>query len=230
MPNILHLFSVNFVLITILNYPLSLVELLGTAFGLWSVILAAREKISNYPVGLINILFFFILFYQVQLYPDMFLQIYFFIISFYGWWKWLHPEENEAKSKNELKITAYSLKTNLIIVLVILAGVGVFGTLMKNLNILLPAFFKYPAAFPYYDSFVAVASVVAEFLLAKKKLENWAIWVAVDLFCVVLYFIRGIKLMSIEYFIFLVIAIFGLLRWNREYKAGIAKSVSDKVG
>jgi nicotinamide mononucleotide transporter len=66
------------------------------------VILAARGKVSNYPVGLINIIFFFVVFYQVQLYSDMALQVYFFIINVYGWWKWLHPKADEARGKNEI--------------------------------------------------------------------------------------------------------------------------------
>jgi nicotinamide mononucleotide transporter len=215
----MQLFDINFIILKILDYPLSLAELLGTLFGLWSVILAARGKVSNYPVGLINIIFFFVVFYQVRLYSDMFLQVYFFIISVYGWWKWLHPMADEAKGKNELKITIFNLKKNIIIPAVIAAGVAGFGTLMKNLHLLLPTVFPYPAAFPYYDSFVAVASIVAMYLLARKKLENWVLWIAVDAFCVALYYLKGIKLMSLEYLIFFFIATFGFIRWQREYKS-----------
>jgi nicotinamide mononucleotide transporter len=214
----MQLFDINFEVLKIFDYSLSLVEILGTLFGLWSVILAARGKVSNYPIGLINIIFFFAVFYQVQLYSDVFLQVYFFIISIYGWWKWLHPKADESKGKNELRITAFSLKTDIIILTIIFAGVAVFGTLMKNLHLLLPVVFQYPAAFPYYDSFVAVASVVAMYLLARKKLENWAIWIAIDAFCIVLYYLKGIKLMSLEYLIFLIIATFGFIRWRREYR------------
>jgi nicotinamide mononucleotide transporter len=214
----MQLFNINFVILKVLDYPLSLAELLGTIFGLWSVILAARGKVSNYPVGLINVIFFFVVFYQVRLYSDMFLQVYFFIISVYGWWKWLHPKADETKGKNELKITIFGLKTDIVILAIIAAGVAVFGTLIKNLHLLLPAVFQHPAAFPYYDSFVAVASVVAMYLLARKKLENWALWIVIDAFCIVLYFLKGIKLMSLEYLIFFVVATFGFIRWQREYK------------
>jgi nicotinamide mononucleotide transporter len=199
----MQLFDINFEVLKIFDYSLSLVEILGTLFGLWSVILAARGKVSNYPIGLINIIFFFAVFYQVQLYSDVFLQVYFFIISIYGWWKWLHPKADESKGKNELRITAFSLKTDIIIL---------------TIFFLLPVVFQYPAAFPYYDSFVAVASVVAMYLLARKKLENWAIWIAIDAFCIVLYYLKGIKLMSLEYLIFLIIATFGFIRWRREYR------------
>jgi nicotinamide mononucleotide transporter len=214
----MQLFDTSFVILKIFDYPLSLAELLGTLFGLWSVILAARGKVSNYPIGLINIIFFFVVFYQVQLYSDMFLQVYFFIISIYGWWKWMHPKEDEAKGNNELKITIFSLKTDFSIVVIVAVGVVAFGTLVKNMHLLLPAVFQYPAAFPYYDSFVAVASVVAMYLLAKKKLESWALWITVDAFCIVLYYLKGIKLMSLEYLIFFFIATYGFIRWQQEYK------------
>lgn len=213
------LFDINYILITIWGYPLSLEELLGTLFGLWSVVLAAKGKVSNFPVGIINVIFFFAIFYQVQMYSDMLLQVYFFVISVYGWWKWLNPAPNEAKDNLELKISVRNQKENLFLLMGIALGVVGMGTLVKNLNILLPAFFPQPAAFPYLDSFVAVASIAANYLLAKKKLESWVLWVVVDAFCTVLYYIKDIKLMSLEYLVFFFIASFGFYRWQKEYRS-----------
>lgn len=211
------LFDINYILVTIWGYPLSLLELLGTLFGLWSVVLAAKGKVLNFPVGLINVVFFFAIFYQVQMYSDMLLQVFFFAISVYGWWKWLNPAANEVKENMELKISVNGLKTNIKVVLIIFLGVLVMGTLVKNFYILLPGLFPQPASYPYLDSFIAVSSITASVLMARKKLESWILWVTVDIFCTVLYFSKGIMLMSLEYFVFFWIAASGLNIWFREY-------------
>lgn len=212
------LFDINNVVLTVLNYPISLAELIGTLFGLWSVVLAAKARIFNYPVGIINELFFFVIFFQIQMYSDMILQVYFFIVSLYGWWKWKNPTIIEQTLNHELKITLNGQRSNFIMVIGIALGFVAMGTLVKNLHILLPQWFHLPAAFPYYDSLVAVGSIVAMYLMARKKLESWVLWVIVDGICVVLYYLKDIKLMSLEYLIFLMIAAYGLWSWWQEYK------------
>lgn len=212
------LFDINNVVLTVLNYPISLAELIGTLFGLWSVALAAKAKVLNYPIGIINGLFFFVIFFQVQMYSDMFLQVYFFFVSLYGWWKWKHPTIIEQTLTRELKITVNGRRSNFFMVIGIVLGLVAMGTLVNNLHILLPQWFQLPAAFPYYDSFVAVGSMVAMYLMARKKLESWVLWIIVDGFCVVLFYLKDIKLMSLEYLVFLMIASYGLWSWWKEYK------------
>lgn len=212
------LFSINNIVLTVLDYPISLAELLGTLFGLWSVALAAKAKVLNYPIGLINVVFFFTIFFQVQMYSDMILQIYFFIVSLYGWWKWKHPMLEEQTLSHELKITTNSLRVNVSIAFGIGIGLVAMGTFVKNLHLLLPQWFTLPAAFPYYDSFVAVGSIVAMYLMARKKLESWVLWVLVDAFCIVLYYLKNIRLISLEYVVFFGIASYGLWSWWKEYQ------------
>lgn len=211
------LFNIHYVIVTIWDYPLSLAELLGTAFGLWSVWLAARGRLSTYTTGLVNILFFFAIFYQVQLYADMLLQVYFLVISLYGWWRWVHPGAGEMTARQELKISTNSATQNTAYAVVIALGVWGLGWLMSQLHLLLPTLFPIPAAFPYYDAFTTVASMAAMYLLARKRLESWVLWVAVDAFCIVLYNLKGIRLIALEYVVFLGIALFGLWSWYREY-------------
>ena len=174
------LFSINTVVYTILDYPLTLVELIGTIFGLWSVLLAARASIWNYPIGIINIVFFFATFYQVQLYADMTLQIYFLLISIYGWWVWANPRPTQMDAQQELKITRNTWQVNLGIGVAIVVGAGLLGLFFANVHQLLPTLFPAPAAYPYADSLVMAMSIAAMYLLSIKKWENWLIWVAVD--------------------------------------------------
>ncbi len=217
------LFSINTVVYTILDYPLTLVELFGTIFGLWSVILAARASIWNYPIGIINIIFFFATFYQVQLYADMTLQVYFLLISIYGWWMWANPRPTQMDAQQALKITRNTWQVNLGIGVAIVAGAGVLGVFFANVHQLLPALFPAPAAYPYADSLVMVMSIAAMYLLSIKKWENWLIWVAVDTCSMGLFYAKGIKLIALEYVVFWAIAAYGGYRWWQQMQKEEAK-------
>jgi nicotinamide mononucleotide transporter len=205
----MYLFEIKNIAFQIWNYPISYAELLGTLFGLFSVYFASRENILTWVTGIVNEVFLFILFFQVQLYADMFLQVYFFIITLYGWNKW-----NVNSSKN--KISKTSFRNKIILALTILIGTLISGFLFTNIHLYLPSYFKIPAAYPFPDSFVMVSSIIATILLAKKKIENWYLWIAIDLVCVVLYFKKGVYFLSLEYFIFLVLASYGLYHWKKQ--------------
>ena len=82
-------FSVNKIIFTFLNYPMSYIEFIGTIFYLWSVWLIARRNILTWPVGIISVLLYMALFYQIQLYSDTVEQVYYLIASAYGWWRWM---------------------------------------------------------------------------------------------------------------------------------------------
>lgn len=204
-------FGIENIAFQIWDYPISYVELIGTIFGFVSVYFASRANILTWGTGLVNEIFLFILFFQVQLYADMFLQIYFFAITLYGWYKW------NAKT-NENKISKISFNNKISLAFIILIGSLISGFLFVNVHLYLPQFFKIQAAYPFTDSFVMVLSIVATVLLAKKKIENWYLWIAIDLICVVLYFKKGIYFLSLEYFIFLGIASYGLYHWRKQLK------------
>jgi nicotinamide mononucleotide transporter len=211
--------DINNIAFTFLNYPMSWLEILGTVTGLASVILAARAKASNYPVGLINIFFFIVLFYQVQLYSDMILQFVFAVISVIGFIKWVRPKSNEANIKHQLKISWMKPKDYGIAAVSIIAGTAILGTFMSHIHEFFPVLL--PAAYPYPDSFVMAMSVAAMILMAKKKVESWICWIIVDVVCVFLFYFKGIMLMSVEYGIFLGIATYGLVIFIKQFKKGL---------
>jgi nicotinamide mononucleotide transporter len=215
MPNI---FDIREIFVTVLGYQLSYLELMGTVFGLLCVVLLAREKICGWPIGILNIIFFFILFYQIQLYSDMLLQVYFLGTSIFGWWKWTHPDPEEKKRQKELRVSVNGLKANLIWTGVVLLAVALLGTFMRYVHVLWPSAFSKPAAYPYWDAATTVMSILAQWFLAKKVLESWILWVVVDIICVVLYFKKDVLFMSLEYFIFLIIAAYGLVAWWRAFR------------
>ena len=203
------LFEVKNIAFRIWHYPISYVELMATLFGLASVYFASKANILTWGTGIANEIFLFILFFQVQLYADMFLQIYFFIVTIYGWYKW-----NIKASEN--KISETGIRNKILLTTTILVGTLISGFLFTNIHLYLPAYFKIQTAYPFTDSFVMVSSIVATILLAKKKIENWYLWIGVDLVCVILYFKKEIYFLSLEYFIFLGIASYGLYHWKKQ--------------
>ena len=213
----LFLFDIDKIALTILNYPISYLELVGTVSGLFCVYLTAKERVICWPVGIVNIIFFFIMFYQVQLYSDMILQVYFLIMSFYGWWKWTHPIDNKhANRQNELKITDLTGKMIAIGLGTCFVFIIITGTIMKSIHLHLPSIFPKPAAFPYGDAFTTVFSIAATVLMTVKKRQCWLLWISVDIVATVIYFMKGINLVAIEYIIFGIIATGGYINWSRE--------------
>jgi nicotinamide mononucleotide transporter len=108
----------------------------------------------------------------------------------------------------------------MILTAVILIGTMMCGFLFSHIHTILPLYFKVQAAYPFTDSFVMMASIVATILLAKKRIENWYLWIGVDVVCVVLYFKKGVYFLSFEYFIFLSMASYGLYHWKKQLNHG----------
>lgn len=191
------------------GYPVSYVELIGTLFGLASVYFASRANILTWGTGIINEVFLFILFFQVHLYADMTLQIYFLAVTLYGWYQW-------GTRSDSHKISTLSLRSKLVLAGIILVGTLISGYIFTNIHVYLPSYFKIPATYPFTDSFIMMASILATILLAKKNIENWYLWISADVVCVVLYFNKGVYFLSLEYLIFFGLASYGLLNWRKK--------------
>jgi nicotinamide mononucleotide transporter len=204
-------FNIQHIALSIMGYPISYVELIGTLFGFISVYYAARANVLTWPTGIINELFLFILFFQVQLYADMLLQVYFFITTLYGWYHW-------SSNKGDVPIEQLSNKGFIIYSISLVSGTLLMGWTITHLPTWLPTYFPLPAAYPYADSFVSVASILATILLARKQMENWLLWILADAISVILYMKKGVYFLSLEYVIFLFIAIAGLVRWRKKLR------------
>jgi nicotinamide mononucleotide transporter len=212
-------FDINNIFFTILGYEMSYLEFCGTIAGGVAVWLAAKANIWSWPLGLINVTLFFFLFFQVQLYPDMFLQAFFFVTNLMGWWRWSHPKLEEEDKKHELKISWMDKKHLLLVLAIGIAGTFVMGSFASRLHEFFPTVFSKPSAFPYLDSFVTVMSIITTFLMIQKKIECWIFWILIDVIATYMYFMKGIKFVGIEYLVFCFIAAFGLLNWIKEYKS-----------
>lgn len=211
-------FDIENIFFTVLNYPMSYLEFFGTIAGAVAVWLSARGNIWSWPIGVINVVLFFFLFYQVQLYPDMFLQVFFFVTNLLGWWRWSHPTVREEDHKKELRVSFMPLRWMFGFILVGVAGTALLGSFSQRLHTLFPTLFSLPSAFPYADSFVTVMSIVATYLLVQKKVESWLVWLVVDAVATYMYFMKGIKFVGIEYLAFCFIAAYGFYTWWKEFK------------
>ncbi|TGK54374.1 nicotinamide riboside transporter PnuC [Leptospira kanakyensis] len=204
--------SIEFPLFSVFGYTISLIEFLGTSSGLVCVYLASRNHILTWPIGIFNSICFFFLFFQIQLYSDMLLQIYFFGSSIYGWYVW------RKRTGAYIKIQSLGKIKNLVLVFVILCGTYFLGETTSRLPLWFPQVFVKPPEFLYWDAFTTVASIIANFLLAQRKLESWFLWVFVDVVCITIYSLKEIPFVTLEYIVFLLIAFYGCYHWYKEYK------------
>src|SRR4051812_39704054 len=96
-------FSIHNIAFALFGTPVSYIELLGFITGLAAVILSSRENLWSWPIGIANVILFFFMFFQSQLYPDMFLQTYYLVTNILGWWRWANPMKGEENLKAQLR-------------------------------------------------------------------------------------------------------------------------------
>ena len=215
----LNLFNVNTTFISVLNYQMSYLEFCGTLFYLWSVWLAVKNSGLTWPIGNIGVVLFLLLFYQIHLYSDFIEQIYFLITGFYGWWAWYYSKNVRIDNKRRvLPITHSSIRSNIVYCVVIILGSIAMGYFMSHIHEYFPVIFPEPASLPYLDAFTTVMSFVANILMAQKKVECWYLWVLVDILDIGIYFAKNVLFISLLYIVFLILAIKGLLNWQKEYR------------
>jgi nicotinamide mononucleotide transporter len=212
------LFDIKNIFFEALGYPMSYLEFIGVITGAIAVWLSAKGNIWSWPMGIINVTLIFFLVFQVQLYPDMFLQVFFFITNIIGWWRWTHPKEGEEDVKKELRPSWMETKPLVILTILTILGTYLFGTFAKNLHELLPNLFSLPSSYPYWDSSVAFFSIAATYLMVEKKVECWFAWLFANIIASCLYFSKGILFLSLEYFVFCFIVGFGFWKWRRDSK------------
>ena len=180
-------------------------EITGVITGLLCVALAAINNIWNWPVAIVSVGIYIFIFFNTRLYADMGLQVYFMIMNVYGWYYWSRKPNNEEKTP-VLLVTKKELILSAIATVVF---TFILGTVLKYTT----------ASYPYIDSFCAACSLVAQVFLARKVLENWLIWIFVDIVYVGIYIFKGLELTAIMYGIYVAIALFGYIDWKKEYKA-----------
>ena len=195
--------------------PTSFVEVAGFLSGALCVWLLVKQNIWNWPIGIINALAYIILFYQAKLYADMALQVVYIVLGVFGWYWWLRGGEN----KSELRVQRTSAKHALILLTVAVVATYTMYTYLVKIG----------DSAPFLDALTTVMSLVAQYMLTRKLIENWAIWIAADVIYIGLYASRGLYLTSILYAVFLSLCIAGAIEWYRSRKATLATETDGQL-
>lgn len=181
----------------------TLLEWIAVATGLASVWYSMKENILVYPTGIISVLIYVYIAFSYKLYADMGVNFYYFVVSVYGWYYWVHPKND---SRDQVPVTMNTHAENLFSVAL---TVGSFTILYYILS----TFTDSDVAF--WDSLTTCFAILGMFLMARKKLESWIAWIITDLISIPLYFYKGLVLTSFQFLVFTIIAFAGYFAWKK---------------
>ena len=179
-------------------------EITAVIFGLLSVWYAKKDNILVFPTGIISTSIYVYLLWKWTLLGDMMINGYYFIMSIYGWYLWTRKKEGE----DEYPIATLSNKEKSIAFIIFIATIAfVVGVYLF--------FDKFTTWSAYVDTLVTGIFFVGMWLMAKRKIENWILWIIGDIISIPLYFFKGYTFTSIQYIVFTVIAYYGYLEWKK---------------
>ncbi|HJQ27306.1 MAG TPA: nicotinamide riboside transporter PnuC [Blastocatellia bacterium] len=177
-------------------------EIIGAALGLISVWLTVRQNIWCWPTGLVMVALYAVVFFQAKLYADAGLQLVYIGLQIYGWYEWLHG----GKDQGRLEVTRITLRLGLALGVIAAVATALMGYTLAT---------KTDAALPYWDSAATVLSLVAQWMLAKKIIENWLVWITVDVLSIGIYTAKGLYPTTVLYTAFLLMATLGWIEWRK---------------
>jgi nicotinamide mononucleotide transporter len=182
---------------------LSTIEIIAAVLGLANVVLLVRRSIWNYPFGIAMVVLYGFVFFQARLYSDAALQVFFFVIQIYGWWIWYHTRGGDGL----VRVERLSGRARLI-----WCGVIAAATLGEGWYL---AHYTADAA-PWMDANTTALSVVAQYLLSVRKIENWILWIVTDVVQIGLYCWKGLYPTTGLYVLFLLLSLVGLWEWRKQ--------------
>jgi len=180
-------------------------EGLAAAFGVVSVYLSTRQNVWSWPTAIVNVAIYTIVFYQGRLYGQMGLQPIYLVLSVYGWYQWLHGGEQ----RSELRVTRASPRLLVALGVLNLAAWMALAAILRRTD----------AALPWLDALLTTTSLVAQWMMTRKILENWILWIAVDVVYVPTFISQGLYATAMLYAAFLVLALMGVVEWRRSITA-----------
>ncbi len=181
------------------------VELLGAILGILYIFFSIRQNIFTWPIGLITSILYVWVFFQAKLYADMGLQLYYVVISIYGWYFWLQGKKEVQNHKVRVKSTSLRLWLKLAITSFVLYAIILYT--LQNFT---------DSDVPYMDSITTSLSIVATWMLARKYLEHWLIWIFVDAFSVGLYIHKNLWATAVLFLVYTFMAVLGFIEWRKD--------------
>lgn len=177
-----------------------------------SIILAGRNNIHSWWIGIVGCVLFAVLFYQVNLYADVLLQLFFIVTCVIGWLQW-----RRGAGGQPLPITRTGWRSLAWVVPAGIAAVVIYGMLLHRWT---------NAYAPFIDSAVLVFSIIAQFLLMSRRIETWAFWLLVNTVAVPLYYSRGLHLTAVLYAAYWFNALLSWYWWRVQARRAVAQSVT----
>lgn len=181
---------------------MSPIEIIAALFGFVCVWLTGRQHIACWPTGLVQVALYIVVFYEARLYSDMLLHVCYVFLQFYGWYAWLHG----GPGRTALAVSRLLPSNAVLFAALAAAGTLALGTAMRRYT---------DASLPFPDAFVAVASLIAQYLMSRKVLESWLVWIVVDVVSIGLFLAKALYPTTVLYSLFLVLAVWGWLEWRR---------------
>lgn len=184
----------------------SWVEIVGACTGVTYLILEIRQNMWLWPIGLLNALFYAAIFFSGGLYAIMTLQFYYVAMMIYGWWNWRHVDKTCDTTGEQIAVSRTPLKTWLWL---FAASVAIWGIIY----VVLARFTD--SQVPQWDALNTALSIIGTWMLAKKYLEQWLVWIFVNIFSVWLYASQGLTITAVLYAFYAVMAVVGWFRWKK---------------
>ncbi|WGQ07963.1 nicotinamide riboside transporter PnuC [Pedobacter gandavensis] len=179
-------------------------EWLGVFSGFICIYLATKENVLSWPISIISVIAYAWVFLDAKMYGDMALQFYFLFTAFYGWYFWIRKKEVNDKPVANLSRKGWWIAIGSIVILSV--ALGLFLDHFTDTNV------------PYEDGFCTAMSFVAQLMLSRKILQNWILWIIVDLCYIPLYIYKNLNLSAIFYAFLVAIAIKGYIDWRKTYR------------
>ncbi|HER08029.1 MAG TPA: nicotinamide riboside transporter PnuC [Bacteroides sp.] len=182
------------------------VEVLGVVFSMLYLYFSIRRNILLWPMGIISALLYMVVFFQSRFYADMGLNVYYFFISIYGWIIWKKGRSGDGSEP--MPVSRISLKHGLILLAITAAVFLGTGFILSRYT---------DSPIPFWDAFTTALSFTATWMLARKILEHWILWIIVDIVSMGLYLYRGLYPTMVLFAIYTTMAVIGLIEWKKEY-------------
>ncbi|NOU61343.1 nicotinamide riboside transporter PnuC [Marinifilum caeruleilacunae] len=181
----------------------NIVEIIGTISGLIYLYLEIKQNKWLWPVGLLTSVMYIYVFFVAKLYADMSLQFYYVFISIYGWILWSRGKSKE----DELPVTRLQLKLSLKLAAASLAIYAFIAYILVNYT---------DDTVPYWDAFTTAFSVIATWMLARKILEQWLVWIVVNSVSLGIYIYKDLNFTAILFFFYTTMAVVGYMQWKKD--------------
>lgn len=191
-----------------------LFEIIATISGIICVYLQTKEKVAAWIFGIISVVLLAFIFFDSNLLSDFFLHLILLGLNIYGWYNWVNKK---GLQKEKAPVLHFKNKDWAFWILVIAIATPIWGFGMANI---------FNADLAYFDAFTTVGSLVAQYLLAKKYLENWIVWIIVDVIAIGVYAYKGLYFVTFLFFVYLLLCILGYRKWKNE---PVEKIPNDKL-